>query len=98
MAGRPRLYANAAEKTRAYRQRRDLRVALVDRVCYEQLEVSLKRLMLAVDHARQAKDPLAMQVDTVTWVDALEDLAEHFEGRVGPDSSPLENRTRQHAT
>lgn len=79
MAGRPRVYGSAAEKTKAYRQREAARLTFVDRVSQEQLEAQLKRLVFAVVAARQAGDALAQRLDTITVLDLLSDLAAYFE-------------------
>jgi hypothetical protein len=79
MAGRPRLYANAAEKTRAYRQRQAQRSVSMDRVTLEQIEAALERLMTAVLAAQQSGDPLAGSLSTVSRLDLLAELAAYFE-------------------
>jgi hypothetical protein len=81
MAGRPRLYANAAEKTAAYRRREASRLVSVHRISQEELESELKRLQLAVMSARTAGDALAQQLDPITKLDLLSDLADYFEER-----------------
>jgi hypothetical protein len=81
MAGRPRLYTSAAQKTQAYRQREAARVASVDRISYEQLEAGLRRLQLAVMAAGQAGDELARRLDAIMALDLLSDLADYFEER-----------------
>jgi hypothetical protein len=79
MAGRPRLYQNAAEKTRAYRERQAQRTVQMDRITLEQLEAHLQRLREAVYVAQEKGDPLALSLRTVMITDLLEDLAHHFE-------------------
>jgi len=81
MAGRPRLYASAAERTRAYRQREEQRTVKMDRVTLAQIEEHLARLMEAVHQAQEAADPLACSLNTVSRLDLLSDLAVYFEGR-----------------
>ena len=81
MAGRPRVYGSAAEKTKAYREREQARLVWVDRISQEQLEVELKRLVFAVVGAGQAGDALAQRLDTITTLDLLSDLADYFEER-----------------
>lgn len=82
MAGRPRLYADAAEKTRAYRQRREPRMVTTDRVALERLEEHLERLRKAVYVAQARGEALALSLKTVLWTDILEDLALYFESGV----------------
>jgi hypothetical protein len=79
MAGRPRLYANAAEKTRAYRERQEQQKVTRDRATLEYLEEVLHRLRQTVYAAQERGDPLALSLDTITWTDLLEDLALYFE-------------------
>lgn len=79
MAGRPRLYASAAEKTRAYRERQEQQKVTRDRATLEYLEADLQRLRKAVYTARERGDPLALSLDTITLTDLLEDLALYFE-------------------
>jgi hypothetical protein len=79
MAGRPRLYANAAEKTRAYRQREEQRTVKMDRITLERFEEDLERLRKAVYLAQERADPLARSLRTAMITDMLEDLALYFE-------------------
>jgi hypothetical protein len=79
MAGRPRLYQNAAEKTRAYRERQSQRTVKMDRLTLEQLEMDLDRLRQAVYLAQHRGDTLARSLRTVMLTDLLEDLALYFE-------------------
>ena len=79
MAGRPRLYANAAEKTRAYRQREEQRTVKMDRITLERFEEDLERLRKAVYLAQERGDPLAQSLRAAMITDMLEDLAHYFE-------------------
>lgn len=79
MAGRPRLYQNAAEKTRAYREREAQRTVKMDRVTLERIEADLDRLRKAVYAAQERGDPLALSLRTTMETDLLEDLALYFE-------------------
>ena len=79
MAGRPRIYANAAEKTRAYREREAHRYTKTDRITHEQFEADLRRLREAVHAAQDRGDPLARSLRTVMMMDMLSDLAAYFE-------------------
>jgi len=92
MAGRPRLYANAAEKTRAYREREAKRTVKMDRLTLEQIETDLDRLRNAVYLAQERSDPLALSLRTGMWFDMLEDLAAYFE--TGEMRPPLPQRRR----
>lgn len=60
MAGRPRLYANAAEKNRAYRERQELSRMVVDRQWAEQSRKDMRRLTCAVMDAQKRGDELAL--------------------------------------
>ena len=81
MAGRPRLYANAAEKTAAYRQRESKRTVKMDRLTLEEIEALLGRLMTAVQEAQTAGDALACSLNTRSRPELLADLAIYFEQR-----------------
>jgi hypothetical protein len=81
MAGRPRLYANAAEKTAAYRARQEKRFVVRDRVTQEYLEADVRRLLTAVNAAAAAGDGLARSLNRVSWIDLLDSLSAHFEER-----------------
>ena len=96
MAGRPRLYADAAAKTRAYRERQEQRLVKWDRITAEDLQAHLKRLRFAVDDARCAGDPLACSLDTITIFELLTGLSAHFEERAACASSrfPAPERRR----
>jgi hypothetical protein len=82
MAGRPRLYANAAEKTRAYREREAQRTVKMDRLTLEQIEEELDRLRKAVYVAQERGDPLALSLRTALETDMLADLARYFESGI----------------
>ena len=62
MAGRPRLYANSAEKNRAYRERREKRLTIVDRQWAEQSLKDMRRLIDAVHGAQRRGDELALSL------------------------------------
>ncbi|GAC1659920.1 MAG: hypothetical protein NVS9B15_23560 [Acidobacteriaceae bacterium] len=79
MSGRPRLYVNAAEKTRAYREREEQRTVKIDRITLEQIEEHLERLRQAVNAAQDRGDPLAQSLRTMMITDILADLASYFE-------------------
>jgi hypothetical protein len=87
MAGRPRLYADAAAKARAYRQREEERTVKWDRLTAEDLQAHLKRLHLAVLDAQAAGDALARSLDTITLFDLLAGLTAHFEQRATLDAA-----------
>jgi hypothetical protein len=82
MAGRPRLYANAAEKTRAYRERikeQDRGTMKVNSQWFEQNQADARRLIIAVWAAQRRKDPLALSLRTKKTADLMADLARFFE-------------------
>jgi hypothetical protein len=79
MAGRPRLYQNAAEKTRAYRERDAQNNVKMDRITLARFEEDLDRLRNAVYTAQRRGDPLAQSLRTAMMTDLLVDLAAYFE-------------------
>ena len=90
MAGRPRMYGDAAEKNRAYRARQEKQSVKMRRDDLERFEEHLDRLHAAVFAAADAGDVLACSLDTITSLDLLATLAAHFEGcAVSPEE---ENR------
>lgn len=74
MAGRPRLYANSAEKNRAYRTRQEQTHVLVDRWVFEQTDTLLERLMLTAQDAQRRGHPLAASLNMRGRFDLLESL------------------------
>jgi hypothetical protein len=85
VAGRPRLYANAAEKTRAYRERQEKRMMAVDRQWAEQSMKDMRRLTCAVMDAQKRGDELALSLRAVTTTTMMADLALYFEtGAITP--------------
>ena len=73
------MYADAAEKNRAYRARQEKQSVKIRRDDLEVLQAHLVRLRTAVYAAQDAGDVLARSVDPVTHLDLLETLAAHFE-------------------
>jgi hypothetical protein len=94
LAGRPRLYATNAGKTRAYRDRLSAALVPVDRGYFEQTQADLRRLAEAVIDATRVGDPLASALDTITKHDLLESLAQHFEKIVREHPVPAPPRVR----
>jgi hypothetical protein len=92
VAGRPRLYANAAEKTRAYRERQEKRTVAADRQWFEQSVKDMRRLTRAVMLARKSGDALALSLRATTQADMMADLALYFEARA---VTPPPNRSRR---
>jgi hypothetical protein len=76
------LYANAAEKTRAYRERQEKRFMTVDRQWFEQSRKDMRRLTCAVMDAQKRGDELALSLKVVMTTDMLADLALYFESGV----------------
>jgi len=91
MAGRPRIYANAAEKTRAYRERQEKRMVTADRQWFEQSIRNMRRLTCAVMDAQKRGDALALSIRAVTEKDMMADLALYFESGV---ITPRPNRSK----
>jgi len=79
MAGRPRLYANAAEKTRAYRERQRKHTLEYD-AWAEQTDNDMRRLRRAVHIAQDRGDALALTLRTENMTDLMQDLANYFYG------------------
>jgi cytidylate kinase len=88
MAGRPRVYANAAEKTRAYRERiaeQNKGMTRVYTEWYERTQTDKRRLISAVSVAQRRKDPLALSLRTRTIEVLVEDLVQYFQtGEIAP--------------
>jgi hypothetical protein len=79
MAGRPRMYADTAEKNRAYRARVQQQSVKVHRDDLLVMEEHLDRLRKAVYAAAAAGDVVACSLHTITHLDLLATLAAHFE-------------------
>lgn len=69
--GRPKVYANAAEKHRAYRARRAAEMILVNRESLLSLEARVAGLEASVRRARQAGCPIAAQISANSALDGL---------------------------
>ncbi len=80
MAGRPRLYANAADKTRAYRDRQRQYVSELDGWA-EKAADEMRRLNRAVRIAQGRGDALALSIRSEGLSEMMEDLALYFERR-----------------
>lgn len=95
MAGRPRLYASAAEKTRAYRERLEQQTISVHRGWFEQTQSDIQRLRSAVNTAQNRGDPLALSLRTVTTTEMMANLSLYFEcGVVTPRPSSTTRHKR----
>jgi uncharacterized protein Yka (UPF0111/DUF47 family) len=77
MAGRPRIYANAAEKTRAYRERQRKHTSAFEEWA-EQADDDMRRLRRAVIIAQHRGDVLALSLRTENLTDLMQDLAGYF--------------------
>lgn len=80
MAGRPRIYANAAEKTRAYRERKRQHTSEFDEWA-EQATNDMLQLRWAVIIAQDRGDVLALSMRTEKLTDLMHDLAAYFSGK-----------------
>ncbi len=72
--GRPKLYADAAAKNRAYRKRLAAQTVRVDRRRWAALEEQVNQLAEAVAEARRAGSPVARQIvgaSSATIIDSL---------------------------
>lgn len=79
--GRPKLYANNAEKQAAYRASKNAETVPVDRAYHEWLFARLFQLRDAVNRATEAGDAVAATIDTVSPDDVILSLIKHFEGQ-----------------
>jgi hypothetical protein len=93
MAGRPRIHADAAERTRAYRKRieeQDRGTTKVYSEWYERTQADIRRLKAAVWAAQRRKDPLALSLRPQDTQDLMADLTRYFEtGEITPIPAPL---------
>lgn len=78
--GRPKVYADDAEKMKAYRARRAGEFVTVHKRTYEQMQADTRALRAAVVKAAGAGDALAASLPTATGEDVLLALIAHFEG------------------
>jgi hypothetical protein len=77
--GRPRQYASAAARQRAYRQRDAQVMARVDRAVLERQMARLDRLHAAVSAAAKAGDAVARASQAGSIETLLEKLTRYFE-------------------
>jgi hypothetical protein len=77
MAGRPRLYASAADKTRAYGERQRQHISELDSWA-EQAANDMALLRRSVIIAQYRGDALALSLRTEKLPELLEDLALYF--------------------
>ena len=80
--GRPRQYASAAERQRAYRERLDEEMVRVNRGSLERLEARLEQLHQAVRVAARAGDPVAQACSEGSIDGMLAKLTDYFEEKV----------------
>jgi uncharacterized protein Yka (UPF0111/DUF47 family) len=88
MAGRPRLYINATEKTRAYRERQRQHTSEFEEWA-EQAAEDMRRLRRSVIVAQHRGDVLALSLRTENLTDLMQDLARYF---YGEDAAPQTHR------
>lgn len=79
--GRPKVYADAAAKQRAYRARLAEEMMPVNRRRWAALEGRVSRLAEALDRARLAGCPVARQIRGSATETALDGLIEWFEAQ-----------------
>jgi putative IMPACT (imprinted ancient) family translation regulator len=79
--GRPKLYADAAEKSRAYRARRAAEMVSVNRESLALWEARVERLAAAVRSAHSAGCPVASKIRGTSTQAVLDELTAWFEGR-----------------
>jgi|HubBroStandDraft_4_1064222.scaffolds.fasta_scaffold1524975_1 uncharacterized protein Yka (UPF0111/DUF47 family) len=78
MAGRPRIYANAAEKTRAYRERLRKHTSEFEEWA-EQATDAMRYLRRSVIIAQRRGDVLALSLRTEDPIDLMKDLTSYFD-------------------
>jgi predicted HAD superfamily Cof-like phosphohydrolase len=79
--GRPRQYASAAERQRAYRERLDEEMVCVNRRGLERLEARLEELHQAVRTASQAGNAVARACNERSIEGMLAKMADYFTGQ-----------------
>jgi hypothetical protein len=79
--GRPRQYASAAERQRAYRERLEAEMVRVNRRDLDRLEARLTALQQAVRAASRAGDPVAQACAEVSIDGMLAKMTHYFEGK-----------------
>lgn len=79
--GRPKVYADAAGKHRAYRMRREAETIRVSRKAWAALEAGANRVVEAVIVARRVKCSVAVQIAGTGYDTLLDSLADWFEGQ-----------------
>ena len=89
--GRPRQYATAAERQRAYRKRQEAEAPRVSRRALDGMHLRLEYLHDAIAAAAAAGDAVAKACPGSSWETMLEQLIHHFQG-VATHSSPSEGR------
>jgi len=96
--GRPKLYADAAAKQRAYRARLEAETMRVDRRRWAALEAQVERLAEAVEQARRAGCPVAGQIRGAASTTIMDFLTEWFLQRAVLHHAPVapQNGRRQH--
>jgi hypothetical protein len=92
--GRPRQYANAAERQRAYRERLEEETVRVNRRALEQLETRVDALYRAVRAASRAGDSLAAAWNEGSEAGMLARMTSYFEGKVADGGTAKEEQTR----
>jgi hypothetical protein len=92
--GRPRLYDNAAEKNRAYRDRHQQYLSEMDGWA-EQATDDMTSLRRAVTIAQGRGDDLALSLRTAQLTDMMEDLAIYFRTGAGTTQAHVDNPTNK---
>ena len=81
--GRPRQYASAAARQRAFRQRQEQQAPRVDRRALDGLHQRLVQLQTALRAAAVAGDATALACPATSVETMLEQLIRHFASRAG---------------
>ena len=94
--GRPRQYATAAERQRAYRERLESEAPRISRRAWDGLQLRLEHLKTAREAAAQAGDPVAKACPANTAETLLEQLIRYFQAAALSPSAPAEATTTVH--
>ena len=89
--GRPRQYATAAERQRAYRQRQEAEAPRVSRRALDGMHLRLEHLHAAIEAAATAGDAVAKACPSNSWETMLEQLIRYFRG-AATNSAPRNGR------
>ena len=96
--GRPRQYATAAERQRAYRERLEAEAPRISRRAWDGLQLRLEHLKTAREAAATAGDPVAKACPANTAETLLEQLIRYFRAAASSPSPIPEPTAKSHRT